>query len=123
MQRRWTRSPWLLEVDPMDDPFDAGKLIRLAVDDWKERTGNPLAEVARRSGLTSSTIGRSAKNPDAAASTVRAVCRALGLRVVLVPAEAEAPPLPDGLSDAEARVYLRGVMAERERLGLAGLAS
>jgi len=103
----------------MDDPFDAGNLIRVAVDRWTKTTGKPLAEVARRSGLTSSSIGRAAKKPDAAASTVRAVCRALGLRVVLVPAAPPPPAVPDGLSEGEAAVYLRAVQEERARLGLA----
>ncbi len=45
--------------------------------------------VARASGLTPPALSRALTSPDTRPSTVRALCRVLGLRVALVPVEPE----------------------------------
>lgn len=70
---------------PGHDPADMGALLRAAVDAYAKREGVPQAEVARRAGIDPASLNRSFRRPDAEPSTVRAVCRALGLRVMLVP--------------------------------------
>lgn len=67
------------------DPFDVGALLRSAVAAYMAREGVSQAEVARRAGIPAETLCRSMTRPDAAPKVLRAVCRALGLRVELVP--------------------------------------
>ena len=73
------------------DPFDVGALLSAAVAAERARTGESEAAVARRCGIARSNFSTLLRNPNARPATVRAVCRALGLRVVLVPAEKGQP--------------------------------
>lgn len=71
------------------DPCDMGAVLRAAVTDYRAAVGAPLsqADVARRAGIDPASLSRAFGRPDAEAATVRAVCRALGLRMALVPAD------------------------------------
>jgi DNA-binding phage protein len=69
------------------DPADMGALLSAAVGAHCGRTGQSQADVARAAGLTPSALSRALGSPDARPSTVRALCRALGLRVALVRAK------------------------------------
>jgi DNA-binding phage protein len=68
------------------DPYPVAALLRAAVDAHCARTGESAADVARAAGLIPQALYRATRDgSDARPATVRAVCRALGLRVVLVP--------------------------------------
>jgi DNA-binding phage protein len=74
------------EVDSNPDPFPVGALLLAAVAAYRDRTGASESDVARLAGLTPGNLHKALRNADTRPSTVRAICRALGLRVALVPA-------------------------------------
>lgn len=86
-RKRPTKSPLLIDI-LAPNPFDAGAVLSHAVEAHRARTGDSLSAVARLAGVTQPVLWRALRNPDARPATVRAVCRALGLRVALVPVEA-----------------------------------
>lgn len=65
------------------DPCDMGALLREAVEAHCRASGASQADVARSAGLTPGNLSRALQDPNARPSTVRAVCRALGLHVEL----------------------------------------
>ena len=67
------------------DPSDFGALLSAAVAAHCARTGVSKAAVARLAGIARGNFTTALRNPDARPATVRAVCRALGLKVALVP--------------------------------------
>ena len=77
--------PTLLINALAPDPCDVGALLHAAVDERCARTGETREAIARLCGMDPGNLSRALRNPDARAATVRAVCKALGLRVALVP--------------------------------------
>lgn len=73
------------------DPADMGALLLAAVESHCRETGASRADVARAAGIEPPNLSRACGNPDTRPETVRAVCRALGLRVALVPAKRVRP--------------------------------
>ena len=72
--------------------LDFGALLAAAVSAERQRTGESEAAVARRCGIARSNFSTLLRNPNARPASVRAVCRALGLRVALVPVGPDAAP-------------------------------
>lgn len=69
-----------------DNPCDMGALLRAAVAAHRAaHPGTSQAAIARLAGIAPESLSRAFGRPDAEPATVRAVCRALGLRVELVP--------------------------------------
>lgn len=86
MSKRKPPSPLLIDIlCPPPDPSDFGALLSAAVAAHCARTGVSKAAVARLAGIARGNFTTALRNPDARPATVRAVCRALGLRVALVP--------------------------------------
>lgn len=75
------------------DPADFGALLSAAVAAHCARTGVSKAAVARLAGIARGNFTTALRNPDARPATVRAVCRALGLKVALVPVGPDAATL------------------------------
>jgi len=72
------------------DPCDMGALLRTAIATHRatHRATHPglsQAAIARAAGIDPASLSRALSRPDADPRTVRAVCRALGLRVTLAP--------------------------------------
>jgi DNA-binding phage protein len=72
------------------DPSDFGAILSAAVAAHCARTGDSKAAVARLAGIARGNFTTALRNPNARPATMRAVCRALGLKVVLVPAGPDA---------------------------------
>ena len=88
MSKRKPPSPLLIDIlCPPPDPSDFGALLSAAVAAHCARTGATKAAVARLAGIARGNFTTALRNPDARPATVRAVCRALGLKVALVPSE------------------------------------
>ncbi len=79
--------PTLLVNALAPDPCDFGALLAAEVDKRRAITGESETAIAIAAGLQQPVLNRALRNPDARPSTVRAVCRLLGLRVALVPVE------------------------------------
>jgi DNA-binding phage protein len=73
------------------DPFPVAELLREAVARARKASGGSQADVARAAGLTPEALCRALKDgSDARPSTVRAVLRVAGCKLVLRP-EVQAP--------------------------------
>ena len=70
---------------PGDDPCDMGALLREAVNAWRAKTGSTDSDFSALCGISQGNLSKALRNPDARPATVRAVCRALGMKVALVP--------------------------------------
>lgn len=98
MTRKPKPSPLLIDI-LAPDPADLGALLAAAVEAHQRATAETGASLAARCigpggrPLSGPALTRAARPGSAPREgTVRAVCRALGLRVALVPAGSEAPP-------------------------------
>lgn len=66
------------------NPCDMGALLREAVEAHCRASGASQADVARSAGLGPNNLSRALRDPNARPSTVRAVCRVLGIHIELV---------------------------------------